>query len=202
MRRGLQLDDVSPGLHPQRGVEVGERLVHQEDEGLADDGPGQGHPLALPARQLPRLAVEQAAQPERLRRLLDLDRALGLVHPALAQRELDVLRHRQVRVEGVALEDHGHVAVLGVDVVDHPLADGDGPLGHLLEPGHHAQGGGLATARGAEQHEQLAVCDGQGQVLDGRRVTEALGDAVEAHLCHWGPFRMPAGPPFSQSAAR
>ena len=55
----LQLDDVGPGLHAQRGVEVGQRLVHQEDEGLAHDGPGQRHPLALAARELSRLAVEQ-----------------------------------------------------------------------------------------------------------------------------------------------
>ena len=98
------------------------------------------------------------------------------------------LATRQVRVERVALEDHGDVAVLGVDVVDDPLADGDGAAGDLLEPGHHAQGGRLAAARRAEEHQELAVGDVQRQVVDRGGVTEALGDAVEADLCQRAPF--------------
>ena len=184
----LQLHDVGPGLDAQRRVEVGQRLVHQEDEGLAHDGPGQRHPLALAARELPRLAVEQRGQPEGLGGPLDLDRPLVLVDAALAERELDVLGHRQVRVERVALEDHGHVAVLGVDVVDDPVTDGDGAAGHLLEAGHQAQRGRLAAARRAEEHQQLAVGDVQRQVVDRGRVTEPLGDPVEADLCQRAPF--------------
>ena len=51
----LQLDDVGPGLHPQRGIEVGERLVHQEDQRARARWPGPGppagagHPRAGPA---------------------------------------------------------------------------------------------------------------------------------------------------------
>ena len=184
----LQLHDVGPGLGAQRRVEVGQRLVHEEDEGLAHDGPGERHPLALAARELPRLAVDQRGQPEGLGGPLHLERPLGLVDAALAERELDVLGHGQVGVERVALEDHGHVAVLGVDVVDDAVTDGDGPTGDFLEPGHQAQGGRLAAARRAEEHQQLAVRDVQGQVVDRGGVAELLGDAVEADLCQRAPF--------------
>ena len=84
----LQLDDVGAWLHPQGGVEVGEGLVHQEDEGLADDGPGQRHPLALATRELCRLAIEQRPEPEGLGGALDLGGSLFLVDAALAEREL------------------------------------------------------------------------------------------------------------------
>ena len=110
-------------LHPQSGVEVGQRLVHQEDEGLADDGPCQRNPLALSARQLCGLAIQECAEAEGLCGSLDLGGTLFLVDPALAERELDVLRHGQVRVKRVALKDHRHVAVLRIHVVDHALAD-------------------------------------------------------------------------------
>ena len=77
---------------PQGGVEVRERLVHEEDRRLAHDGPGQGHPLSLAPRELSRLAAEQLGQAEGLGRPADLG---GVSFPALlAERELDVLTVR------------------------------------------------------------------------------------------------------------
>ena len=75
------------------------------------------------------------------------------------------------------------------------------PLGHLLEPGHHAQRRRLAAARRAEEHEQLAVGDVQRQVVDGGGVAEALGDAVEADLCQRAPFGRPACRPHGSIGA-
>jgi hypothetical protein len=46
-------------LHAQGGVQVGQRLVKQEHLGLAHDGAANGHALALAARQLLGLAVQQ-----------------------------------------------------------------------------------------------------------------------------------------------
>ncbi len=97
---------------------------------------------------------------------------LGLTgHPDLAgqQRRLDVLGHRHVRVERVALEHHRDVAVLGLDVVDDPIADAQRALGGGLEPGDHAQGGGLAAARRAEQHHELLVQHLEVEPVDGGR---------------------------------
>jgi hypothetical protein len=66
----------------QRGVEVRERLVEAVDLGLAHEAAADGDALALPARELPRQAVEQRAElqhlgdaatasPARARALLD-----------------------------------------------------------------------------------------------------------------------------------
>ena len=53
------------------------------------------------------------------------DAPVDLLLGNLAQLEAEgqVVVDRHVRVERVALEDHGHVAVLGGDLVDHALAD-------------------------------------------------------------------------------
>jgi hypothetical protein len=43
----LQLRDGGAHLHPELGVEVRQRLVHEEGRGLPDDGPTHGDPLTL-----------------------------------------------------------------------------------------------------------------------------------------------------------
>ena len=50
-----------------------------------------------------------------------------------------------MRVEGVVLEHHGDVAVLGREVVHQPIADVDLPGGDLLEARDHPEGRGLAA---------------------------------------------------------
>jgi hypothetical protein len=46
----VQLGELVAHLHAQRGVQVGQRFVEQEDQRLADDGAADRHALALPAR--------------------------------------------------------------------------------------------------------------------------------------------------------
>ena len=75
-KRALQLADLDSHLHAQFGVEIGERLVEQEGRGLAHDRPSHGDPLALPARKLARLALEQVLELEDARGFLDARRDL------------------------------------------------------------------------------------------------------------------------------
>ncbi len=61
----LQALDLAARLHAQLRVEVGQRLVHEEDARIAYERPAQRHPLLLAARELARLALEQLAELER-----------------------------------------------------------------------------------------------------------------------------------------
>jgi hypothetical protein len=54
----LQVGDLGTHLHAQLGVEVRQRLVHEERGGLAHDRTAHRDALALTTRQLARLAVE------------------------------------------------------------------------------------------------------------------------------------------------
>ena len=62
----LHARDLGAHLHAQTCVEVGERLVHEEDARVADDRAAHRDALALAARELARLALEQVCEPERL----------------------------------------------------------------------------------------------------------------------------------------
>jgi hypothetical protein len=74
----LQAPDLGAHLHAQLGVEVGERLVEQEQLGLAHDGAAHGDALALPAGKLARLALQQGADAEQVGRFLHAALDLGL----------------------------------------------------------------------------------------------------------------------------
>ena len=65
----VELGDLDPHLHPQHGVEVGKRLVEEEDLRLAHQGPADGDALALAAGELRRLPVEQRLELEHARDL-------------------------------------------------------------------------------------------------------------------------------------
>ena len=62
----VEVLDLGPHPGPERGVEVAERLVEQEDQRLLDQRPPERHALLLAAGQLGRLAVEQVADVEHL----------------------------------------------------------------------------------------------------------------------------------------
>jgi hypothetical protein len=56
---GEDLAHLRPHLRPQRGVEVAERLVQEDDGGLGGQSPGEGDALLLPAGELVGHAVPE-----------------------------------------------------------------------------------------------------------------------------------------------
>src|ERR1019366_6521514 len=155
----VQLLDLGAHLHPELGVQVGQRLVEQEYLRVAHDGAAHGHALAPAARELARVALQVLHQPQDIRRHLD---ALAHFCAAFAGEfhgEGHVVEHGHMRVERVILEHHGDVALLRRHLVDHAPADLDLAARYFLQAGDHAQQRGLAAARRADQHAELAVLD-------------------------------------------
>ena len=60
----VQPRQLGPRLDPELRVQVGQRLIEQEDLRLPHDRPAERDPLPLAARELCRLAVEHGLQPE------------------------------------------------------------------------------------------------------------------------------------------
>ena len=182
----LERRDLGAGLHAQLGVEVRQRLVHEEDLGGAHDGTAHGDALALATGEGLRLALEVVGQVEDAGRLLHALADLALVDPGDLQGEAHVVGHRHVRVERVVLEHHRDVAVLGRQVGDVAVADPDLPVVDLLEAGEHAQGGGLATPGGTDEDEELPVGYVDVEAVDRGSVVARVdpGGLVEFDSCH------------------
>ena len=155
----VEAEQLGAHLDPEQGIEVRERLVHQEGERLADDRPAQGDPLALAAGQLVGVLVELAADLEQGRRGLDLLVDLGLRPAGHLEREAQVAADRHVRVQGVVLEDHRHVPGARLEVVGQLAADVHLAVGQVLEAGDDLEQGALAAARWPQQDDELARFD-------------------------------------------
>ena len=161
-----QLDDLGTHLVTQLGVQVGKGLVHQHDLGVTDDGPADGNTLTLTAGQSLGLTAQVLGDVQDLSGFLDLFIDLVLRRVTQLQGESHVFINSHVGVQGVVLEDHGNIPVLGGHVVDQTVADVQFTAGNLLQAGDHTQGGRLTTAGRSNQNDEFLVLDLQVELLD------------------------------------
>src|SRR5229473_3584824 len=184
----VQTADLAAHFLAQIGVEVGERLVQQQDFRLHHQRAGQRHPLLLAAREFVRIARGEVVE---LHHIEDLsDPALQLVFCYLPhlQAKRDVLFDRHVRPQRVALEDHRHPAALRRQRGArrrHLLAV------HFHRAGRgcnktrdHPQRRGLPAARRAQQRDELARAQRVDVGGGGGKAAELLGEALWLQLVH------------------
>ena len=184
----LDVLELEAHLGAELGVERGERLVHQVDLRLADQGAADGDALHLAAGEAGGAVVELVVDAHEPGDLGDagVDGRLAEAAAGGLEREGEVLADGEVGVEGILLEDEGDVALGGGELFDAGAGEGDAAGVGALDAGDEAQRGGLAGAGGAEQDDEFAVGDGEREVADGAGAAEALGEAVEDHFSHGG----------------
>ncbi len=153
----VQLLQLKTHLHAQLGVEVRQRLVEEEYRRIAHDGAPHCHALALAAGELARAALQQSVQLENACRFFHALVDMAFAHAADFQPPGHVLFHAHVRIEGVVLEHHRDASVFRLHLGDALTVNPDIPGGHALQPRHHAQQGGFATAGRADHHDEFSV---------------------------------------------
>jgi hypothetical protein len=180
----MEVRKLDPHLHAKLRIEIRERLVEQEDPGLAHDRPTDGDALTLPARELPRSSGEQLLDLQHPGRRLHALFDLGAAHLHVLEAEGEVLPDRHVRVERVRLKHHGEAALRCAELVDAVRVDPDLARRHALQPGDHPKQGRLAAARRPDEDAELAVLHAQIDAVDDLDVTEALNHAIELERRH------------------
>ena len=180
----VALQPLELGAHAvaQLGVEVGERLVEQQELRLHHQGAREREPLLLAAGELGGVAIDQLLERDRVQHAHDLVADVLLGEPAHLQRKRHVLEDVHVRPDGVGLEHHAEIALVRRDEnalvrrIDEPAGDLDLARNRLLQPGDRAQRRGLAAARRPEQREQFALRHLERDVLRGfDRATALVG---------------------------
>ncbi|MNY66375.1 hypothetical protein D3C86_2037910 [compost metagenome] len=82
------------------------------------------------------------------------------------------------------MEHHGDVAILGMHADDRPGADADVAAARLGKAGNDIEQGRLATARRAEQHEELAAFERDVDALQRFDFAVALVNVADLKRAH------------------
>ena len=176
---GLERLDLGPRRLAERGVEVREGLVEQEDLGLDGDRAGERDALLLAARERRDGPVVQPAQvdaPEGPPRPLA---GLGPLGPGHPQPVGHVLADGHRREQGVRLEHHRRRPRLRRPPRDVGPSHADGPGVGRLEPADEPEQRRLPAPRRAQERHERARGHGQRDAVDGGHVAVALDDAVD-----------------------
>ena len=198
----LQAHHLEPRGLAQLAVERGQRLVEQQELRPLHQRARERHPLALAAGELRRLALRVVVEMHQLQDLRDARGDLGRLHPVATQPVAHVRCYIHVREQGVGLEHHVHRPPVGRHL-GHVLAvDEQPPFVGRLEAGQHAQQGGLAAARAAQQREQLAARDLEVDTVDGEDRPEALGQSLDADDWLRSQLNGPSSPRSTAACAR
>ncbi len=100
----------------------------------------------------------------------------------LANAEGDVIRHRQVREQGVVLKHHADSPLLGREgesgAGQHGITQLNFAIVDRLEPGNGPQCGGLAATGRPEQAADIATVQMQVQVLHDALLAIAAGEVA------------------------
>jgi hypothetical protein len=161
------------------GIERGGRLVEEHHLGVHGEGPGDGHALLLPTRELLGMDVGFLGKADPGQQYptgrFGFHGGDALHH---AGGEGDVLQRREMREEVEGLEHHPDLFAdlphIGGAVGDLVVVDPDLARGEVLETVDAAEHGALAAARGADDQDDLAGLDAELHVVERDDLPEAL----------------------------
>ena len=175
LRVGPQVEQVILQVDAGEGIERRERLVEQQHLRPRHQRARDRDALRLAAGQFARPDARLVGQADAVERARDARIALRL--RAVLEAEADIVGDGEPRQQARLLEDDADLLVRRGDrhAVEHDLA-----LGRRVEAGDGAQQRGLAAARAADHHDDLARRDVERDAVErAHAVGIGLADAVE-----------------------
>ena len=153
--------DQLPELVARQRVDAGGWLVEDQQVGVVDQRAAQAQLLLHAAGQLARRTLAEGRHTGAAQQVVDASLAFGSVLTEQATEEIQVLEHRQRRVEVLA-QALRHVGDMRADIapmtgIGHVAVEHfDAAVLNLARPGDQRQQAGLADAVGADQADHAA----------------------------------------------
>ena len=162
----LDAADFRTHVQTQLCVQIGKRLVHQQNLGPQHQHARERHALLFAARELIGIALLGVPQADHRQTFAHLRSERVSRQPANTQTVGNVLKNRHVREKRIVLKDKSHVALIGRHLSNVGAVHNDLPRRRYFKPGDHSERGGLAAARRAEKRKELSGADRQVHVVD------------------------------------
>ena len=147
-------------------VEVGERLVEQNQSRALDEGARNGGALLLAAGELRGQALQKIVEPQQTRRFAHARVDLGAPDARDPKRGGDVLEDRERGIVDELLIDHRNGAAADRNVGDVHAAFDQPARGRPVQSGHETHERGLSRQRRAQQDVHRALVERQRNVVD------------------------------------
>ena len=161
-----KLDYLRTHLVSELCIQVGEGLIHEQHLGLTDYSTAYGHTLALASGKGLGLSLQILRDAKYLRSLIHPPVYLLSAHLSELKGKFHIAPYGHVGIEGIALEYHGNVPVLGGHIIHELSAYIQLSPGYLLQARHHTEGRGLSAARRPYEHHKFSVLYIEAEILD------------------------------------
>ena len=178
-------------LDPQFRVEIRQRLIQEQAARANDERPRERHALLLAAGKLIDLPLAKRAHLHRIERLPDAFRDLRRRHAPLFESERDVLRHRHVWPQRVALKHHARVAFVRRHARHIVVAEKNAPAFRQVKSGDGAQQRRLPATARPEEEKDFARLDAQVDRMKRHGFAETLGEFFNGQRDHESNGRYP-----------
>ena len=161
----VQRRDLGTHGGTQLSVQVGQRLVEQEDLRVTNQRTAQRDTLSLAAAHFLGLTLKIILDVQHLGRLHDPLFDLFFGHFTVSQAKRHVLVHRHMRVQRIALEHHSNITILRLHVVDQRVTDEHVACRDRLQSGNHTQCGRFAAAGRSDKNNEFPVRNVDGEIV-------------------------------------
>src|SRR5438105_1333567 len=180
----VQLGEQLHDLLPLARMEIPGRLVGEDQGRLVDQRARHGHELLLATGELPREQTLLRDDSEPVQRVGNERVALTLLDVAVRQRDIEVLRHREVVEQVILLKHEPDVllverhAVLGLHLMNHVIEEAVLARPVAVEHAEHGEQGGLPRPGRPHDGNELAGGDVDRDLPQDEEATVPLGDGL------------------------
>ena len=155
----LNLLDDRAHLNAQFRIEIGKRLIHQQNIGRNGKCPGQGNALLLTTGKTFRHPVRILIYLHQLQKLLCLLLNFLFRKLALFQAEGNIFFHGHIRKDGIVLKYHADIPLCRIHIIDPDIIKKEVTALNGIEARNHPQQRRLTAPGWTKEGEELTLPD-------------------------------------------
>ena len=163
----MDLRDLGTHRDTLLRVQVGERLVHQKDADLSDEGAADGNTLSLAARKSSGKTVKIVCQAQDRGGMINLLFDDIFIDALKRQAKCNIVKDRHLRIQSVTLEYHRHLSLSRAPLVGSVPVDQEIAVGNVLKACDHSKRRGFTASGRSDENDKLALLNIKIEIVNG-----------------------------------